>query len=360
MLTTIIGKAAVVFENVNGQDMPDADYFKIPATSISKLKLLDPECGGSPEKYQNGFTFGYNASLETGTAVHELFLQPEDFQLSDYTGRPSAKLGLFVEKVAEYRKKGESGLEALKKASDDVDYYKGKLSSKRIREAISKGWDYYSRLMKGEFDTTPESVVLSEKTHEAVVNCLNSLNNNWDIQNIIKPNLLEPKQFLKEIALFADIKVTLPKGEIINIPFKGKLDSVVIDPETKTIYLNDLKTTSSFISNFMGYWSGDNFITGSFGKMKYYFQMATYLVVLQMYCRQILHLDDYSYKSNMFVVETTGEHKSANFPVSQAYIDLGIQTMKELLVRLAFHQLYGFDKSIEDYDNLSGTQGAIQ
>ena len=66
MLTTIIGKAAVVFENVNGQDMPDADYFKIPATSISKLKLLDPECGGSPEKYQNGFTFGYNASLETG------------------------------------------------------------------------------------------------------------------------------------------------------------------------------------------------------------------------------------------------------------------------------------------------------
>ncbi|MBQ1999966.1 MAG: hypothetical protein II220_10895 [Spirochaetales bacterium] len=34
--------------------------------TFSKLKLLDPECGGSPEKYQNGFTFGYNASLETG------------------------------------------------------------------------------------------------------------------------------------------------------------------------------------------------------------------------------------------------------------------------------------------------------
>lgn len=188
LLKSIFGLSHIEFTNIKGKDIPDSQYFKIPGTSISKLKLLDPDCGGSPEKYQNGFTFGYNASLEIGTAVHELFLQPEDFQLSDYTGRPSAKLGLFVEKVAEYRKRGEKGLEALKMASDDVDYYKGKLSKKRIQEAIKKGLDYYLKIMHGVFDTTPETIVVDEKTHQNVIACLDSINRNWDIQNIIKPN----------------------------------------------------------------------------------------------------------------------------------------------------------------------------
>ena len=88
-------QSKIVFSNISGQDMPDADYFKISATSISKLKLLDPDCGGSPEKYQSGFDFGFNASLAVGTAVHELILQPEEFTLSDYTNKPSAKLGFF-------------------------------------------------------------------------------------------------------------------------------------------------------------------------------------------------------------------------------------------------------------------------
>ena len=61
----------------------------------------------------------------------------------------------------------------------------------------------------------------------------------------------------------------------------------------------------------------------------------------------------------MFVLETSGEHKSANYPVSQGYIDEGVKTMKELLVRLAFHIKYGFDKNIEDYENISGTEGII-
>ena len=66
LLKNIFGLSHIEFTNIKGEDLPDSQYFKIPGTSISKLKLLDPECGGSPEKYQNGFTFGYNASLETG------------------------------------------------------------------------------------------------------------------------------------------------------------------------------------------------------------------------------------------------------------------------------------------------------
>ena len=35
----------------------------------------------------------------------------------------------------------------IKMASDDVDYYKGKLSKKRIQEAIKKGLDYYLKII---------------------------------------------------------------------------------------------------------------------------------------------------------------------------------------------------------------------
>ena len=353
----IFGQSNIEFTNIKGEDIPDSQYFQIPGTSISKLKLLDPDCGGSPEKYQSGFDFGFNASLAVGTAVHELILQPKEFTLSDYTNKPSAKLGLFCEYVVQYRKQGMKIYEALDKASVKANYYAGKFTEKRRKDAIKQGLEYYLKAIRGEFKDS--DIVVDKKTYDTVLACIDSYNRNWDIQNIVKPGILEPKQYLNEIALFSTIKVTLPKGEVVEIPFKGKLDSVVIDHETKTIYLNDLKTTSSQIQYFMGYWSGDNFVNGSFQKLKYYFQMATYLIVLQKYCREVLGLTDYSYKANMFVLETTGEHKSANYPVSQGYINEGVKTMKELLVRLAFHIKYGFDKNIEDYENIPGTEGII-
>ncbi len=50
--------------------MPDSEYFGLKDyTSISRLKLLDPRHGGSPEKYQEGFSYGYNESLLLGTII---------------------------------------------------------------------------------------------------------------------------------------------------------------------------------------------------------------------------------------------------------------------------------------------------
>ena len=80
--------------------MPDSEYYALKGyTSISRLKLLNPALGGSPEKYIQGFDFGYNESLLLGTVVHSQILQPDDFELSEYEGKPTGKLGLFIEKV---------------------------------------------------------------------------------------------------------------------------------------------------------------------------------------------------------------------------------------------------------------------
>lgn len=58
----------IKFSNIRGGDIPDEEYFKLPGVSNSKLKLINPIEGGSPEKFQAGFPpYKYNPSLQLGT-----------------------------------------------------------------------------------------------------------------------------------------------------------------------------------------------------------------------------------------------------------------------------------------------------
>lgn len=337
----------IKFLNINGGDMPDSEYFALKGyTSVSKLKLLDPRHGGSPEKYQEGFTFGYNESLYLGTCVHSQILTPDEFELSEYEGKPAGKLGYFIEKVYANRKAGMSINDSINKASLDADYYVGKLTNKRIKEAMVKGLDYYKRLSNGEFEPRngKEIYVLSKRLLDAAHACIRSINNNRPIQTILSKNLFEPKQFFNEIALFSDIEVTLPDGTSTIIKFKGKLDSVVWDPEKKVLYLNDVKTTSKNIEYFMDHYVDGKVYEGVFSYRSYYMQLAAYSILLQLYFQRILGISDYTLQSNIFAVETTGEFRSDSFRINNSYIDFGIQEFKQLICRLAWHTINGFEK----------------
>ena len=339
------------FLNIKGEDMPDSEYYSLKGfTSISRLKLLDPRHGGSPQKYKQGFDFGYNESLLLGSAVHAAILQPDDFEISDYQNKPAGKLGFFVEKVYENRKSGMKIVDSIEKASIDANYYAGKLTKKILRNAMKLGLDYYLRLSNGEFnpDNGKEKYVLSKKLYDSAHACINSINRNGAIQRILSQNLFEPKEFYNEIALFSDIEVVFPDGVSTIIRFKGKLDSVVWDPEKKILYLNDIKTTSKGLSYFMGYIYNDVPYDGVFEHRSYYTQLYIYSVLLQMYFQKILGIDDYTLYTNIFAVETTGEYRSESFRINNSYIELGKKEFKELMVRLAWHTTYGFDKDFPE------------
>ena len=339
------------FLNIKGEDMPDSEYYSLKGfTSISRLKLLDPRHGGSPQKYKQGFDFGYNESLLLGTAVHAAILQPDDFEISDYQNKPAGKLGFFVEKVYENRKSGMKIVDSIEKASIDANYYAGKLTKKILRNAMKLGLDYYLRLSNGEFnpENGKEKFVLSKKLYDSAHACINSINRNGAIQRILSQNLFEPKEFYNEIALFSDIEVVFPDGVSTIIRFKGKLDSVVWDPEKKILYLNDIKTTSKGLSYFMGYIYNDVPYDGVFEHRSYYTQLYIYSVLLQMYFQKILGIDDYTLYTNIFAVETTGEYRSESFRINNSYIELGKKEFKELMVRLAWHTTYGFDKDFPE------------
>ena len=347
----------IKFLDINGGDISDAEYFALKGyTSVSRLKLLDPRHGGSPEKYLEGFNPGYNESLYLGTCVHSQILTPDEFILSDYENKPAGKLGFFIEKVYENRKKGMSIYDSIQKASIDADYYaNGKLTDKRIHEAIEKGLDYYIKLSKGEFKPKDgkETYVLSKKLLDSARACIKSINNNRPIQNILRQNLFEPKEFYNEIALFSNIEVTLPDKQVVIIPFKGKLDSVVWDPEQKILYLNDVKTTSKNLNYFMDHVYDEKVYEGVFSYRSYYMQLAAYSILLQKYFQEILHITDYTLQSNIFAVETVGEYRSDSFRINNSYINLGIKEFKQLICRLAWHTLNGFDKEFPEEDGKS-------
>ena len=277
-------------------------------------------------------------------------MQPDDFEISDYQNKPAGKLGFFVEKIYENRKSGMKIVDSIEKASIDANYYAGKLTKKILRNAMKLGLDYYLRLSNGEFnpENGKEKYVLSKKLYDSAHACINSINRNGAIQRILSQNLFEPKEFYNEIALFSDIEVVFPDGVSTIIRFKGKLDSVVWDPEKKILYLNDIKTTSKGLSYFMGYIYNDVPYDGVFEHRSYYTQLYIYSVLLQMYFQKILGIDDYTLYTNIFAVETTGEYRSESFRINNSYIELGKKEFKELMVRLAWHTTYGFDKDFPE------------
>lgn len=349
LINEYISKCKVEMTNCTGEKMSDPDYFSIPAISNSKLRLLNPKEGGSPEKYQKGFDYSYNPSLSLGSAVHSQVLQEGEVEISNYEGKPSGKLGYFIEKVYFYRRRGESISNALSLASEAADYYKDKLTPKLIKKAFKQGIDYYSRLVKKEFENpNKEVIVLPKQMLDTCWKCVKAIKNQPNIRKLLSENFFEEKIFMNEYAFFADFLVTLPDGNEKYLKLKGKADSIIIDPETKTIWLNDVKTTSKPIGLFMDHvWEG-HVVDGVWSHHHYYTQMALYQLFTAWHLQKNLGYSDYKIKVSMWAVETVGENKADFFPVNQAWLDLGKQELKELLVRVAFHEIYGWEK---DFDN---------
>ena len=60
--------------------------------------------------------------------------------------------------------------------------------------------------------------------------------------------------------------------------------------------------------------------------------------------------EGYAMKANMLVVETVGGYASELFPVNNEIIQSGFEEFKELLKRVAFHQVNGYGAILELQD----------
>lgn len=335
-------KIVPVMDSIRKEEIDDATYFSKPYAkyiSNSRLKYIDPSEGGSWEEFCNPSHIS-TSSLNIGSAVHEVLLQPESFELAPKMGKPSAKLGAVIDEVYKLRQDGYSIYDAIKAASNNVDYFKNTID-KKIPSVIEKGLEYYKKLHEPRWVCSEkEQIMLCDKDWDIVNACLESCYNNKQIMNYLHPTDIwgDPIESYCEDALFMDFLVVYKGKKCETLPFKLKIDNWTIDPENKIVTLNDLKTTGKSVEKFMHpEW-------GSFAHYHYFRQMYVYGLVLWYYCQQkygVSKQAGWKMDFNILAVQTLPDYTSQRFNISRDWLKKGQIEFEMLMKRVAAYRMFG-------------------
>lgn len=318
-------------------DIDDNEYFGPKYKdyiSNSRLSLINPLQGGSPSKYKNGLGNSYSDSLYFGGCVHQLILQPEEFELNNYVNRPSGKVGFIADILYNKYVNNECITdESIIEAASKVDYYGGNISKNRIESVKSICEEYLAKRKSCELGNKKlTQIYLDIKSRDKLEQCVKSVNNNKRIQNLLHPSYMMDEPISKnEVTFIIDIEAEVDNS-IVPLKFKAKLDNYTINLETNTVTLNDLKTTGHFISKFNDSWE----------RYHYYRQMAAYIWLLKEHVKQ-LYNSDFDLYANMLLVSTVPEYKSGVYKVKSEEIKRGFSEFSDLLKMVAYCEKYGYD-----------------
>lgn len=310
---------SLVLEEISDEQYFGSDF--VDYVSNSRLSLINPEQGGSEELFLEN-KHKASSALSLGSAVHCMTLQPDEFRLAPKCSKPTAKLGMMADFLYPYyRINKEVTEEQIIKASNVIDYYKGKMDKKKIDNVLDKCTKYWAYrvvydIQEGDYK---EPIFLDDASYDKCISCLESIKDNISIQNWLHPINAISKN---EAALLMDFKYTDDKGSCI-IKFKAKLDNFTIDKDS--IVLNDLKTTGHYVDQFKD----------SFEKYHYYRQGACYSYLLSLYAEKYHNIKTIdSFKCNFLLVSTIPEFKSGVFPMTYPDLERGWNEFVDLMNRV--------------------------
>lgn len=330
-----------LLDTLRFEDIDDEIYFSEKYSgyvSNSRLSRINPDQDGSPEKFFNQSLSLYTDSILFGSAIHTLVLQPESFELNEQANRPTAKAGYMADEVYKTYKKGGDIVNAIYKASDKINYYKGSLTNNKIDKLINQCNQYWKDRLN--FENTTKSnktqVYLNLKSRLKVKACLQSLNNDSNIQKLLKPKgIIEDPIYGYEKAILLDVQVTFDDKTIkpFVLRLKAKLDNYTIDKENNTILVNDLKTHGNILSEF------DNAVK----KYHYYREMSIYTWLLSFVARKYYNMDNPIIKSNFLAIETIPDYYTKVSPMTFKLFKKGFEEFRKLLKLVAFYKVNGYD-----------------
>lgn len=298
--------------------------------SNSRLGLLNPRQDGNPDKFFSGLKFTTSQALALGSAVHELVLQPDSFELSEDVGKPTAKLGVMADELYPIFVERDVTKDDVVKASDKVDYYKGKITKDRANDVISECSNYWTKRKERELDIAQdrEIIYLDNKSLEIVKSCVSALNNNKQVQNLLHPKgLLQDPISENEQAILLDVKAECPNGSEFILHLKSKLDNYTIDLETNTIVVNDIKTIGKIVSE----------IDNNIKKFHYSREFAMYIYLLKLCAEKFYGLVNPKISANYLVVSTIPNFFTKVRPVTYGEIREGFHEFRTLLKYAAYN-----------------------
>lgn len=296
--------------------------------SNSRLGLINPQQNGTPEKFFEGFKSGYSSSLELGSAVHELVLQPELFTLEENTLKPTAKLGAMADALYPiFVKNAKVTKEDVIDASNKINYYVDKITDSRYNEVIEKCTPYWQYRQSLDSSETRDRIFLDHKSTEIVKSCVESLSNNNKVQELLHPKgIVDDPISENEQAILLDVKVICPNGKEFILRLKAKLDNYTIDKETNTIVVNDVKTIGRFV----------NEIDSNIEKYHYSRELAMYLYLLSLCAEKFYGMTDPKMKANYLVVSTVPDFYSKVRPATNRELRCGFYEFTKLLKYVAY------------------------
>ena len=344
-------KLIPLLDTIQLLDISDDVYFSKQYSnyiSNSRLKLINPDQGGSPMLYKKGFdSSGSSDAFFRGSAVHCIVLQPDDYVIAPLTTRPTAKLGFVADEC--YKSFTETLSvtdEQIIAAATKIDYFKDSLTPERIASIRTCCQDYWSGRSDWESRSgnTKEPIFLDAKSWDIVTTCIKSVENNKDIQKLLHPEGIKQEPIIcNEGTLLMDVRAIVDGQETV-LKLKAKLDNFTINLETNTIVLNDLKTSGHILADF-----GSN----SFINYHYSRQGAMYLWMLKLYAEKTYNLVNPNMYVNFMVVSTIPDYRSGVYKCKNCEIAQGMYEFKRLLRMVASCEIYGYDGGMGT--NIDGT-----
>lgn len=248
-------KITPILESLKLEDISDEEYFsKKFSNYISNSRLGVLKRDGAKAFFE-GIPQTYNASFETGSLIHQMVLQNDDYEVIPKVFKPTAKAGLMADAL--YNPNGTIPTDdEIKAQSYIIGYYKDKLTTNRLKEFRDKAEPYWrDRYIYEQKNPIKEGdkkrIYTDERNFELLNNCLKTLNNDKQIQDLLHPTGLVSDPIIgNEKTILLDIRMEVPGFEPKIYKLKAKLDNFSIDVDDATVTVNDLKTTSKLAKDF--------------------------------------------------------------------------------------------------------------
>ena len=330
-------KITPILETLQLEDISDEEYFSQRFKnyiSNSRLGVLKKD---GAKAFFEGIPQVYNSSFETGSLIHTMCLQPEDYEVIEGVYKPTAKAGLMADAL--YKVDGTTPTDdEIKSMSYIIGYYKDKLTSNRLKEFRDKAEPYWRDRFIYETNNPfkegdKKRIYTDERNFELLNNCLNTLNENKDIQNLLHPTgVLDTPITGNEKTILLDIQMEIPGYEPKVYKLKAKLDNFSIDKEENVITVNDLKTTSRPAIQFdPEYFS-------------YQREIAFYSWLIKLCAKKFYNVENSNTKGNFLVVSTIPEYNTLVYPMTSKLFMSGWKEALFLLKTVAYlNQVKGYE-----------------
>ena len=237
-----------------------------------------------------------DAHLVTGKALHCLLLEPEKFDeqfLIIPSKIPSENQKKIIDNIFKYHLTLGNNTLILSDYSNEILtellnanlHQSLKTDQQRIDKILTPENITYFAYLKASIDKS----VISQATYDSCVEAVELLKSNKDVAALLQldENERNPDTVvLNELQLSADI-------DGLSFGFKGVLDNVVIDKESKTVFINDLKTTGKAIQDF----------PESVEYYRYWIQAAIYVKLVESYLFKSVAKGDWKIQVTFIVID---------------------------------------------------------